>query len=196
MRTKWRLAGIILENLYGTAHLSPLFGGRDISGILGTRLLMHFLSTIDYRAGTLILRRATAENAGRLVTQAEAQWARRIAFQLIDTHYIVAWGTVNRLGPMLFWVDTGLAGSSFMPSASVVRKVGIVVDWSKAEEGIGAGGKVKEVSIVLDQLTLGAGLNEIVEQNIPGVVQERPAGLGDQFGFEISGVISHQFFRN
>lgn len=176
--------------------LAPLFGGLDIAGIIGTRLLMHFLSTIDYRDGALILRRATPENLKRAVAPAEADQARYIPFWLIDTHYILAWGTVNRLGPMLFWVDTGLADKGFIPSAAVLREAGIVVDWSKAHEGVGGGGKVKEASIVLEQLTLGEGPNEIVEHNVPGVVMEQQPVLGDQFGFEISGIISHQFFRN
>jgi hypothetical protein len=188
---EFKIKTVPIQTLDLTA-LSPLFNGLEIKGILGTRLLMHFLPTIDYRSGSLILRRPTPESRKRL----EAQQARRIPFWLIDTHTIVAWGTVNYLEPMLFWLDTGLAGSGFIPSELVLRKAGIAVDWSKAEEGIGGGGKVKEVPITLDRLTLGTGPDEIMEENVPGIVQERPAGLGDHFGFEISGLISHQFFRN
>lgn len=176
--------------------LSPLFGGLDIKGILGTRLLMHFLSTIDYRAGALILRRTTPENLTKLKTHAEAQQAKQIPFWLIESHYIVAWGTVNGLQPMLFCVDTGLAGSAFIPSDALVQAAAIVVDWSKAEEGIGGGGKIKEVPIMIDQLTFGSGPNEIVEHSLPGRFIERQPIVGNQFGFTISGLISHQFFRN
>jgi predicted aspartyl protease len=195
-----RLGEFIVEtvpvHMVDLTSLSPLFGGLEIKGIIGTRLLMHFLSTIDYRNGALLLRRATQENQKRLEAQAEAHQAKRIPFWLIDTHYMVAWGTVNHVGPLLFWVDTGLAGSGFIPSGSVVRKAGITVDWSKAEMGVGMGGMAKEAPIVLDHLTLGTGPDEIVEHNVPGIVQERLAVLGDQLGFEISGLISHQFFRN
>jgi predicted aspartyl protease len=172
--------------------LSPLFGGLDIKGILGTRLLMHFLSTIDYRAGALILRRTTPEN----LTKVKAQQAKQIPFWLVESHYIVAWGTVNGLQPMLFCVDTGLAGSAFIPSDALVQAAGIVVDWSKAEEGVGGGGKIKEVPIMIDQLTFGSGPNEIVEHSLPGRFIERQPIVGNQFGFTISGLISHQFFRN
>lgn len=57
---------------------------------------------------------------GRLQpTEKTAPW-------LIESHYSVARGTVNCLGPMLFWVETGLAGSGFIRSESVLREAGIV----------------------------------------------------------------------
>jgi hypothetical protein len=152
---------------------------------------MQFLATIDYPSGTLILQRGTPAQREALA----AQSAKRIPFWLVDTHIILALGTVNGLAPTLFWVDTGLAGAGFIPSPSLLQKANITVDWSKAEDGIGGGGKVKEAPITLDRLTLGTGPDEIVEENIPGIAQEQPTGLGDQFGFELSGVISHQFFR-
>jgi hypothetical protein len=171
--------------------ISPLFKGLEIKGILGTRLLMHFLSTIDYRSGALVLRRATADQRKQL----QALPAKRIPFWLIDSHYIVARGTVNHLEPMLFCVDTGLADGGFLPSTPLVQKAGIAVDWSKAEEGVGGGGKVREVPVVLDRVTLGTEPDQIVKDNVPGIVQERPPIVGDQWGFEISGLISHRFFR-
>ncbi len=190
-----RLGEFVVKNLpintLDLTALAPIFGGLEIEGIIGTRLLMHFLATIDYPGGALLLRRGTIPQREALTAQA----AKRIPFWLIDTHVIVAWGTCNRLEPMLFWVDTGLAGAGFIPSPSLTQQAGIAVDWSKAEDGIGGGGKVKEVPIFLERLTLGTGPDGIVEENIPGIVQEQPAGLGDQFGFEISGLISHQFFR-
>ncbi|MGH7598014.1 MAG: aspartyl protease family protein [bacterium] len=195
-----KLAEFTLQNMpvhtLNLASISAVFNGLEIKGIIGTRLLMHFLSTIDYPNGGLILRRATPENLARLEAHAEAQKAKRIPFWLIETHYIVAWGTVNGVGPTLFFVDTGLAGKGFIPSNTLLKKAQLVGDWSKAEESIGGGGTFKTVPIVIDELTLGAGLDQIVKHNVSGFGFERQPVLGNQLGFEIGGLISPQFFRD
>jgi predicted aspartyl protease len=171
--------------------------GMDIKGTIGTRLLMHFLSTIDYANGALVLRRAMPEYSRRRDEAAEAKAVKVIPFWLIETHLIVAWGTVNDQRPMLFVVDTGLMDKGFSASVSTLKAAGVAVDWTKAYEGTGGGGKVKGVDIVLDKLTLGSGTNEVVEHNVPGVVMEQaPPSLGRRFGFPIDGLVSHQFFRN
>jgi predicted aspartyl protease len=180
-----------------TDPFAVVFGGLNVKGVIGTRLLMHVLGTIDYVKGCLTLRRKTTANLQKLEAQVETQRVKVIPFWLIQTHYIVAWGTVNGEGPMLFFVDTGLAGNGFTAPESTLQEAGVTVDWTKAQEGIGGFGEVKEVDIVLDQLTLGTGPNEMVGHNVPGVALEQPpVVLGDHLGFRIGGLISHQFFRN
>jgi hypothetical protein len=179
-----------------TDSVSPIFNGLEIKGVIGTRLLMHFLSTLDYANGTLILRRVSPENLQNLETQISANGAKVIPFWLIDMHYIMAQGTVNNQAPTLFFVDTGLAGKGFTAPEHFLQAAGITVDWTKATEGPGGGGKVKATDIVVERLTLGTGANEIVENNVPGVAIENSAPvLGDQLGFRVGGLISHQFFR-
>ncbi len=180
-----------------TGPFSDGFDGLNIKGVIGTHLLRHFLGTIDYVNGSLILQRKTPANLQKLEAQVETHRVKVISFWLIQTHYIVAWGTVNGKGPMLFFVDTGLAGRGFTAPESTLQEAGITVEWTKAEEGPGGGGKVKGVDIVLDQLTLGTGPNEVVERNVPGVAIEKSVPvLGDRLGFRIGGLISHQFFRH
>jgi tetratricopeptide (TPR) repeat protein len=180
-----------------TDSISPLFSGLEIRGIIGTRLLMHFLSTINYANAALILQRATPTNLQSLDVQVAAEGAKVIPFWLIETHYIVAWGTVNDLKPMLFFVDTGLAGAGFTAPEYVLQEAGITVEWTKAQEAIGGGGTVREVDIVINRLTLGTGVNEVIGKNIPAKAIENSVPiLGDQLGFHIGGLISHQFFCN
>lgn len=176
--------------------VSPLFKGLQIQGAIGTRLLMHFLSTLDYANGALILRRVSSENLQSLETQVAARGTKSIPFWLIDMHYILAQGTVNHQGPMLFFVDTGLAGNGFTAPEPVLQAAGITVDWTKATEGPGGGGTIKSTGIIIERLTLGTGANEIVESHVPGVALENSVPiLGDQLGFRVGGLISHQFFR-
>jgi hypothetical protein len=131
-----------------------------------------------------------------LESQITAQELKVIPFWLIETHYMVAWGTINNLEPMLFFVDTGLAGAGFTAPEPLLQEAEISVDWTKAEESVGGGGVFKEVDIVIDRLTLGSDENEIVEYHVPGKAAETPPSiLGDTLGFKIDGLISHQFFR-
>jgi len=180
-----------------TDPISPLFDGLEIRGIIGTRLLMHFLTTIDYPDGALILQRTTSANLQSLESQVTANGVKVIPFWLVETHYIVARGTVNNLDPMLFFVDTGLAGAGFTAPEPVLQEAGISVDWTEAQDAIGGGGVFQEVDIVIDRLTLGTGENEVVENDVLGKASEQsPSILGDRLGFYIGGLISHQFFHN
>jgi hypothetical protein len=180
-----------------TTSFSSGFNGLEIKGVVTTRFLMHFLSTIDYANGALILRQLTPENRSNLEQQIAESGAKTVPFWLIDIHYIVAWGSVNDLEPMLFFVDTGLAGKGFTAPEPVLQAAGIAVDWSKAREDIGGGGLYRCTDILVERLTLGEGRNEIVEENVPGDAMENSASiLGDKLGFHIGGLISHQFFRD
>ncbi|NTU63582.1 MAG: tetratricopeptide repeat protein [Chloroflexi bacterium] len=196
-----RVGEIVVRNMpihtLDVSSMSSVFNGLEIHGVIGTRFLMHFLSTIDYVNGALLLRRLTQATAQSLEAQIVAGGAKAIPFWLIDTHYMVSWGTVNHRGPMLLFVDTGLAGNGFTAPEPVLQDAGIIVDWTQTAEGIGGGGKIKGTGIVVDRLTLGTGVNEIVENKVPGVAIEKSVSiLGDQLGFHIGGLISHQFFRN
>ena len=178
------------------AAMSVIFGGLEIRGIIGTRFLMRFLSTLDYANGALILQRVTPTTTRNLEERIALDRAKVIPFWLAETHYILAWGTVNRQPPTLLLVDTGLAGSGFTASEAVAREAGITVDWSQAGEGLGGGGKTLSTNIVVEQLSLGSGANEVVEHGVPGVVMKNSlAILNNQLGFRVGGVISHQFFR-
>lgn len=172
--------------------------GREIKGVVGTRFLMHFLSTIDYPHQCLILRQLTPANLQDLERQITADGAKEIPFWLIETHYIVAWGTVNDLAPMLFFVDTGLGSRGFTAPESILQAAGITVDWTRTEERAGGGTEpVRSVDFVVRRLTLGTGPDEVVEYEVLGsAIEGSIPTLQGQRGFQISGLISHAFFRH
>jgi hypothetical protein len=180
-----------------TDPCSVLFPGLTIKGVVGTRLLMHFLATIDYPAGALYLEPAVPSELHRLDALVATGRAKAIPIWLSATHYILARGTVNDLEPMLFFVDTGLAGAGFKAPLPVLERAGITVDWTRAEEGVGGGGPTESVPLVVDRLALGSGEGEVVRTRVPGRASETPpAILGDRLGFYVGGLISHAFFRN
>ncbi len=170
---------------------SAVFRGLPVKGIIGTRLLMHFLSTIDYVHACLILQPKMTP------TPFEREKARVTPFWLIQTHYIVAHGTFNGRAPMLFFVDTGVADKGFSASESVLQEAGVRVDWSKAEKGIAGFGESESIEVTADRLSLGSDDNEVVAFSVPGIMT-RPSipVLGYKLGFFIGGVVSHQFFRS
>ncbi len=167
----------------------PIFGGKRVDGIIGTVLLYHFIATIDYPKGDLILRNKTKENLQRLEQEAREEKHIVVPFWMADDHYMVAWGTVNKSPQTLFFVDTGLACGGFACPESTLKEAGIKLQESLASEGIGGGGKVKFIPFTVDELTLG----DAKEQNIVGVSGGFP--VENAFGFRIGGLISHGFFR-
>ncbi len=172
-----------------TRRFSPGFGGTQIDGIIGTVLLYHFIPTLDYPEGQLVLRRRTGQNLKKVQKEAEEQGAVVVPFWMAGDHYMHAWGTVNRSEPMLFFVDTGLAGGGFMCPEPTVQKAGIKLQKEKATEGLGGGGKFKSIPFVVDELTLG----DAKEQHIQGRCTEQI--MKSPFGFHSGGLISHGFFR-
>lgn len=177
--------------------VSSMYDGLEIRGVIGTRLLMRFLATIDYPKGELLLRRPSAENHQALERRLAESGGVQFPFWLADLHYMLAQGQVNDSEPMLFFVDTGLAGNAFSASEKTLEELGIEIDWTKAELGPGGGGMVKSAGFVVDRLALGSGTQQVVETGLPGVAIEGSVPvLGDALGFHVGGMISHAFFRH
>jgi predicted aspartyl protease len=169
----------------------PVFRGKKVDGIIGTVLLYHFLATINYPEGKLVLQPKTQESLQQLLQTAAEQKQVVIPFWMAGDHYMVAWGTVNRSQPMLFFVDTGLAGGGFSCPESTLKEANIQLKESAASEGIGGGGKLRVIPFIAEELTLG----EIGERNIHGSFMG-VFPLENAFGFHIGGLVSHEFFKH
>ncbi len=169
-------------------QLSKDFGVKRIDGIIGTNLLYHFLATLDYPNGELILRRKNAENR----KQFEASSSNRavIPFWIAGDHFMVAWGRVNANQPTLLFIDSGLAGAGVKLAQSVIKEAGIVLDESKASEGAGGGGKLKLVPYTVRQLSLG----DIQQKDVPGLF-DGPFPWEHSFGFHLAGMVGHDFLK-
>jgi hypothetical protein len=105
-------------------------------------------------------------------------------------HIMVARGTVNGSRPLMFFVDTGLAGGGFTGTDWLVHEANIQLS-EDSFEGIGGGGKVMVKSAVLKEVTLG----DAKEKEVTGLFGAMPPDFGEKFGFRIAGIISHGFFR-
>jgi len=177
-------------NLLGLRRV--VLDGHPVLGVLGTELFAHFITTIDYPNGQLILRRKTIPLRNRLLQAAMAERQIEVPFGWQPPHYIVAWGSVNGVD-QLWFVDTGLAGGGLtIPRATVdAAQITLREDQARESAGGGAAGAVRIVPFVADQVALGPAS----ERAVAGTFGSFPASLELMHGFRIGGIISHAFFK-
>lgn len=183
------LGDLLLKNIpvqtLDTSRFSAAAKGRIVLGILGTSVLYHFISTIDYPGGQLILR-PKAEQSSIV-----ADGSIAMPMWMAGDHINVAWGTAENSGPLLFFLDTGMAGGGFTCTESTLKDAGVTLETQTQSQGIAGAGAVKIVPFLLKQATLG----DAKETDILGFYGPFPPSLEYQFGFRIAGILSHQFFR-
>jgi predicted aspartyl protease len=170
-------------------QLSKGLGVKQIDGIIGTTLFYHFLATMDYPHGELVLRRKTAESLEQFKAKSSGKRVV-VPIWMASDHFMVGWGRVETLPPALLFVDTGLADAGVKLAESVIKEAGIKLDESKASAGAGGGGALKVVPYTVHQLSFG----DIKEDNVPGLY-DGPFPWENMFGFHLAGMVGHDFFK-
>ncbi|MGI9169202.1 MAG: retropepsin-like aspartic protease, partial [Caulobacteraceae bacterium] len=170
-------------------QLSAGFGVKRIDGVVGTTLLYHFLATLDYRRGELVLRRKTAQSLAHFAGAASAK-SVAVPIWMASDHFMVGWGRVDALPPALLFVDTGLAGAGVKLARSVIDEAGIRLEEGKAKEGAGGGGTLKLVPYAVRRLSFGG----VRQDNVAGLY-DGPFPWENMFGFHLAGMVGHDFFR-
>jgi len=190
------LGGVEVKNvpvhLLSTQRFSAATRGKPVSGVIGTVFLYHFLPILDYTGGQLVLEPRTRGSLTELERRAQLEKQVVIPFWMAGDHFMVSWGRVSKSGPVLLFVDTGLAGGAYTGPRSVLDEAGIKLIEEKVGEGIGGAGPMKIVPFEIDELALGGAK----ERGLSGVFGPFPASLEYGQGFRIGGIISHQFFRH
>ena len=169
-------------------QLSESLGAKRIDGIIGTTLFYHFLATIDYPKGELVLRRKDAASLEQFVASAGKSIA--VPFWIASDHFMVGWGRVETFPPTLLFVDTGLAGAGVELADSVIKQAGIKLEEDKASSGAGGGGTLRIVPYVVHRLSFG----QLQEDNVPGLY-DGPFPWENIFGFHLAGMVGHDFFK-
>jgi Aspartyl protease/Tetratricopeptide repeat len=169
-------------------QLSEGLGVKQINGIIGTTLFYHFLTTMDYPRGELVLRRKDAKSLEEFTKSAGKRVV--VPIWMASDHFMVGWGRVETLPPSLLFVDTGLVGAGVKLAESVIKEAGIKLEENKAFEGAGGGGKLKIVPYTVHQLSFG----DIKEENVPGLY-DGPFPWENMFGFHLAGMVGHDFFK-
>ena len=169
-------------------QLSKGLGVKQIDGIIGTTLFYHFLATMDYPHGELVLRRKTTESLEQFTKSSGKRIV--VPIWMASDHFMVGWGRVETLPPALLFVDTGLADAGVKMAESVIKEAGIKLEEDKASEGAGGGGKLKIVPYTAHQLSFG----DIKEDNVRGLY-DGPFPWEYTFGFHLAGMVGHDFFK-
>jgi len=164
-------------------------GGRSYDGVIGTKLLRRFLSTIDYRDGRLILR--PRSDSERFEAAALAQNAAIVPMWMVPDHFIFARATVNGRFDGLFSIDTGGAGVGIVLTKTALSEAKITPDDSKATSGVGGGGAVRVVPFSAETVSLGS----LTRKSVPGLFTPAGDPYG-MFSFTVAGALSHEFFRS
>ncbi len=170
-------------------QLSADFHVKHLDGCIGTNVLYHFLATLDYPNGKLVLRKKTARNL-KDFEKAAAGKSFAIPIWMAGDHYMVGWGEINNAPPSLLFVDTGLAGAGVKLAESMLKTAGIKLEEDQATEGAGGGGKLRTVPYVVEQVSFG----DIIEKNVPGLY-DGPLPWEHSFGFYLPGMVGHDFFQ-
>lgn len=186
---KMKVGDLTLENIpvsiQNTSRYAAVAGGKKVSGIIGTVFLYHFLSSIDYPNGQLVLRPRSIDPKLKNVKSAQPFW-------MASTHIMITQGKINSMSGLLF-VDTGLAapGISFTCPESIIKEANIKPIQGQAFVGQGGGGQVQVIPFQLQALSMGS----IEKKDVLGITGAFPQRLENMFGFRISGLVSHGFFR-
>ena len=158
--------------------------GLKVDGVIGSVFLYHFLSTLDYVKGELRLQPRSKKHLKGLEANVKKGETIAVPFWLAGDHFMLAWGRINQSAPMLWFVDTGLAGGGFIGSSATLKEAGI--DSALPQDSTGAvvtGANRFNVA----ELALG----DAVERNISGL----QGNLSQIGSIRIGGLISHQFFK-
>ena len=170
-------------------QLSEGLGVKQINGIIGTTLFYHFLATMDYPHGELVLRRKDTKSLEEFKAKSSGKRVT-VPIWMASDHFMVGWGRVETLPPTLLFVDTGLVGAGVKLAESVIKEAGVKLEENRAAEGAGGGGTLKIVPYTVHQLSFG----DIKEENVQGVY-DGPFPWQYTFGFHLSGMVGHEFFK-
>lgn len=193
-----RLGGITVRSvpvgLLDLSHFARIAGGRPVSGIIGTHVLMRFRATLDYPGRRLILeRRARRGESGAGPGGAPDSSRVDVPIWLTGDHLILARGRFAKGPDALWFVDTGLAGAAVTAPASTLEEAGIPVpDTTSGGVGQGGGGAVRIKMFGVPSFALG----EVRSGALLGVFGAFPPTLERGQGYRIAGIISHAFFRS
>ena len=184
------VAGVSMKNAdAGVLPGAPMsMAGHHVDGVLGTGFLSHFIATIDYKHGQLVLRPRSASAA--VLADARQTSATILPMWLVGDHFIFADADVGNAPSALFNVDTGGGGLGVQLTKAQLEAANISVDPTKASSFMGGGGAARTIPFTTPSVTLGA----LTKTDVPGMYFPD----GDQYGifpFSVGGTISHEFFK-
>ena len=190
-----KLGSVSVKNVPVTMSTSDYLADSGAQVVLGTNVLKQFLTTFDFPNQQLILR--LRSEASRKVVDAQLRKGVSIVpFYLLNSHFILAKGTLHGKAGLNYLLDSGLdtEESSLLAPTATLKHAGIPIPKTQPNvDGGGAGGsdfavgafKVKEYSV-----------GSVKMVNAMGVYGVFPEVIYNSLGVYVDGLVSHNFVKN
>jgi hypothetical protein len=174
-----------------TRRWSTLWPGFTCRGTVTTRVLMQFLSTIEFPNGRLALRDKQGSQAALSKIRREAR--AHIPFHLAATHLMMAKGSLNGKEDLTYLIDSGYASpNAFTAPVQTLRYAGIAEPELKVLEGPGGGGgDFASGDFPIERL----GLGPLLQHNLVGGLGPLVPETYWSNGFIMDGLVSHSFLK-
>jgi tetratricopeptide (TPR) repeat protein len=186
-----RLGGIELRNVpvswSDAEEESSVTGG---SGMIGTWLLYHFLTTIDYAGRSLILRRPTPEAARKARADAERAGAVVLPLWLAREHLLFSRGSIADSGHRVMGLNIGGLGEmSAGLSEATAKQLRIRTDYDRPLE-VSTG---LQANLAYPCYPKEARLGNAAIKDTYCLATQRFASA--PYGFDVLGHFSHSFYK-
>jgi hypothetical protein len=187
----FKLGGIELRNIpvswSDEADEPSLTGG---SGMIGTWLFYHFLTTFDYAGRSLILRRRTPETARQARADAERAGAEPLPLWLAHEHIPFSRGSIAGSGPGVMGLHIGGLGIDVAGmSEETAKQLRIRIDYDRPEETSAGLQPVTVYPCYPKEARLGSA----TANDVYCIASKRSASA--PHGFDVLGHFSHSFFK-
>lgn len=185
----FKLGGIELRNIPVTWFDSE--DGRELGdGMIGTWVLYHFLTTIDYAGRSLILRPRTPETAMKARADAERASAEPLPLWLAHEHLLFSRGSVADSGTRIVALHIGGTGEMVAGmTEETARQLGIRIDYDRPVETSAGGLPVTTYPCYPEEVRLG----NAAAKGIYSFASNRSAL--DREGFDVLAHFSHSFYK-
>ncbi|MET7336111.1 tetratricopeptide repeat protein [Nonomuraea sp. NPDC005650] len=182
----FKLGGIELRNIpVGWSDAED--GPESADGLIGTWILYHFLTTIDYAGRSLILRRRTPETARK----ARAAAKKPLPLWMAPEHLLFSRGSVAGSGTRVVALNIG--GESEMAvsmTEETARQLRIRTDYDRPIETSAGGQFLTAYPCYPKEVRLG----DAAANDLYCYADKRPGGPGRE-GFDVLANFSHSFFK-
>lgn len=185
----FKIGGIELRNIpvgWSDAEDDPEAG----DGLIGTWILYHFLTTIDYAGRSLILRRRTPETAGKARAAAKRSGAGPLPLWLAYEHLLFSRGSVAGSGKRVVALNIG--GTSEMVASmteETARQLRIRTDYDRPIETSAGGQFLTAYPCYPKEIRLG----DAAAMDSYCYADKRSGPFRE--GFDILANFSHSFFK-
>ncbi|MFG3689639.1 aspartyl protease family protein [Micromonospora sp. NPDC047740] len=192
----FRLGDIEFRNIpvqWIDAQRPPLPDGSQAAGVIGTTLLYHALSTMDYANRALVLRRKTATQLRDFRAQVGHPGLDRLPLWLAGDHYPCTLGSLGDYGPRIVTLDTGGTLYGVDTTVEIAERAGIEVDYAHPQEFNGS----TIYPITPDRISLGKAVGHEVSGMAVTTTWPGFPGPGQSalFGFDIIANFTHKFLK-